>query len=268
MRHHSPITNHQSLLTSPFFLACFFAVFCFSIGTVEAETRIKQGQIEQAVRTAVLSSDATESEQVEVHVKRWRDTVVDGDGSVVLKGIPATKKPLRGTVPFKIEAWRHGEVVRRWMVTADVRLFEHVAVSLRRLKRHHVVTAEDVAFQRRDVTDISGGFFTGEIAEAAETDKKAEQRAAVKREELIGKRMKKTVGIGRIISRKDVEEPPIILRGSSVTILAQMGGLTVRTTGKALEDGWLGERIKVRNEASKARLVAEVVDERTVRTRF
>ncbi|MCK5527599.1 MAG: flagellar basal body P-ring formation protein FlgA, partial [Candidatus Latescibacteria bacterium] len=94
------------------------------------------------------------------------------------------------------------------------------------------------------------------------------QRATVKREELIGKRMTKTVGIGRIVSRKDVEERPIIIRGSRVTILAEMGGLTVQATGKALEDGWRGKRIKVRNEASKKRLVAEVVDERTVRTAF
>ncbi len=268
MRHHSLITNHQSPITGSFVLSFVLLVLCFPTGVAWAETKIEQARIEQAVRTVVLASDDRTSEQVEVHVRRWRDTVVDGKGSVVLKGTPATKKPLRGTVPFKIEAWRDGKVVRRWMVTAQVRIFEQVAVSLRRLERHHVIAAEDVAFQRRDVTDLSGEIFTAEIAEGAETGENVEQRSAVKRGALIGKRMTKTVGIGRIISRKDVEEPPAILRGRTVPILAEMGGLTVRATGKALEDGWPGERIKVRNEASKKRLMAEVVDERTVRTRF
>ena len=263
--HHSPVTNHHSPITGSFVLSFVLLVLCFPAGVAWAETKIDQGRIEQAVRTVVLASGDRTSEQVEVHVRRWRAAVIDADGSVVLKGTPATKKPLRGTVPFKIEAWRNGEVVRRWMVTADVRIFERVAVALRRLERHRVIGPGDVAFQRRDVTGLSGGIFA---AESAETGQNGEQRATVKREELIGKRMTKTVGIGRIVSRKDVEERPIIIRGSRVTILAEMGGLTVQATGKALEDGWRGKRIKVRNEASKKRLVAEVVDERTVRTAF
>ncbi|NNE63328.1 MAG: flagellar basal body P-ring formation protein FlgA, partial [Gammaproteobacteria bacterium] len=56
-----------------------------------------------------------------------------------------------------------------------------------------------------------------------------------------------------------VEKPRIISRGQRVTILARVGGMEVRTSGKALAHGAAGERIAVQNIKSRQKLEGTVL---------
>jgi flagella basal body P-ring formation protein FlgA len=55
-----------------------------------------------------------------------------------------------------------------------------------------------------------------------------------------------------------LKQPVVIKRGDQTVITAGSGGLRVRMTGKALEDGVLGEQIRVQNLSSKRTIQGEV----------
>jgi flagella basal body P-ring formation protein FlgA len=87
---------------------------------------------------------------------------------------------------------------------------------------------------------------------------------ASKGSQALGRSLKKNLSQGEAIVLNLLVEIPIIERGKRVTILVQSAGITVRAKGEALENGALGQTIKVRNLASKAVLTAVVVTMDTV----
>ncbi|MDR1979446.1 MAG: flagellar basal body P-ring formation chaperone FlgA [Synergistaceae bacterium] len=82
--------------------------------------------------------------------------------------------------------------------------------------------------------------------------------------ETVGRSLRKNLSQGEAVPLSLLVNVPVIERGKSVTILVRSAGLTVKTKGEALEDGSLGDSIKVRNVASKAVLTAVVVADDTV----
>ncbi|MDR2137131.1 MAG: flagellar basal body P-ring formation chaperone FlgA, partial [Synergistaceae bacterium] len=65
--------------------------------------------------------------------------------------------------------------------------------------------------------------------------------------EVAGRALKKNIAQGETIPLNSVADVPIINRGKIVTIVAQNAGLRVEARGEALEDGALGDSIRVRN---------------------
>ena len=61
-----------------------------------------------------------------------------------------------------------------------------------------------------------------------------------------------------------LKKPVVIKRGDQTVITAGSGGLLVRMSGKALEDGVLGEQIRVQNLTSKRTIQGEVQSDGSV----
>jgi flagella basal body P-ring formation protein FlgA len=79
--------------------------------------------------------------------------------------------------------------------------------------------------------------------------------------EVLGRSLKKNLSQGETIPLNSVADVPIINRGKTVTITANNAGLRVEARGEALENGVLGDSIRVRNIASKVVIRAVVVAE-------
>ncbi|MGE5554156.1 MAG: flagellar basal body P-ring formation chaperone FlgA [Betaproteobacteria bacterium] len=69
-------------------------------------------------------------------------------------------------------------------------------------------------------------------------------------EEAEGKQVARSVPTGTPLSRTDVMVPVVIRRGDRVTLCAETGGLILTAQGLALEEGGIGEVIKVQNAQS------------------
>lgn len=74
----------------------------------------------------------------------------------------------------------------------------------------------------------------------------------------IGQQLKRPLSSGMAVAAGMLDTPRMVRRDERVTILAEEGGLEVRMAGQALEDGALGQPIKVRNLVSK-RIVGGVI---------
>ncbi len=69
--------------------------------------------------------------------------------------------------------------------------------------------------------------------------------------QLIGQEAKKTLYQNKPILLRDVGSMTMIKRNDTVTMEFKQGGMTLQTIGRAMDDGGIGDTIKVMNEQSK-----------------
>lgn len=81
---------------------------------------------------------------------------------------------------------------------------------------------------------------------------------------LVGQQTTRALTAGQPINRLHVRAVPLVARESAVTVLYERGSVTLSGRADALEDGQLGQSIRVRNPASRTTLVAIVSGPGTV----
>lgn len=121
-----------------------------------------------------------------------------------------------------------------WTLYVPVKssLFGQVVVAAQPLTRNHVMQAEDMKLEDRDLAQLHSGYFTDS-------------------EKLIGMKVTRTVALNATLNPALVKEPLAVKRGQRVSLVANTSGIEVSMVGEAMADGVTGERIQVRNLSSK-----------------
>ena len=86
-------------------------------------------------------------------------------------------------------------------------------------------------------------------------------------EEAVGLAARSTLYKGRPIRAEQLGPPIVVRRNSFVTLEFRRGALTLRTEGRALDDGGVGDRIRIMNLESRRTIFGVVVGEQTVEVR-
>jgi flagella basal body P-ring formation protein FlgA len=128
---------------------------------------------------------------------------------------------------------------------ASVRVFDQVVVAGRFLDKGTILSAADFRLERRDLSQLSGGYETAPAA-------------------LIGKQLRGALTAGAVIPPQAVKIIPAIRKGAVVKLVVRQGGMEITSSGIALSDAGLGERVQVRNEASKRVVEGTVIDNHRV----
>lgn len=76
------------------------------------------------------------------------------------------------------------------------------------------------------------------------------------------------VGVGAVLSWRDVVRRALVQRGSRVEVVAGSGALTITMKGLAMQSGVLGETILVRNPESRRDFSAVIIAENQARVAF
>jgi flagella basal body P-ring formation protein FlgA len=87
-------------------------------------------------------------------------------------------------------------------------------------------------------------------------------------DQAIGMRALRNIRPGQTLTTRMVENPPAVRKGAPVTIVAENKILRVTTLGEALEDGWPGDRIRVRNVQSGKEITCKVQGSKHVSVTF
>jgi len=156
------------------------------------------------------------------------------------------QETLLGRTVFLITVKRDGEKAASRWVTAEIAVIRRVVVPVHPLKKLQPIEQRDVTIHAVRLT-------------------RPGEHYAVKPEELIGKRMVRSINTGTPVTLDMVEEAPVIRQGDRVTLVVQVGGLRIVTTGRAKEDGFQGRQVAVVNLDSQKIVYGEVVDPSTVR---
>jgi flagella basal body P-ring formation protein FlgA len=117
-----------------------------------------------------------------------------------------------------------------------------VAVAVRPIARGEVITAADVEMQ-----SLEGAPTTG-------------RRSAVNSlEQLVGMEAKQAIQIGDVIFTDHLQAPMLVKRGEEISVVSQTGGIRVRTTARARQDGARGQLVQVETLETKERYDVRVV---------
>ncbi|MBU1437009.1 MAG: flagellar basal body P-ring formation protein FlgA [Gammaproteobacteria bacterium] len=103
---------------------------------------------------------------------------------------------------------------------------------------------------------VAGSYLSSDMLTQTETDLSQSRGAVVADLELIiGARTKRTLNVGQILTQNDL---CLVCKGDVVTIAGVSNGLSVTTRATALQDGGLGDDVKVQNLQSKRVVTAQI----------
>jgi len=155
------------------------------------------------------------------------------------------KQPLG---PFTVEATisHQGEVIEKGQVRLRISKFEEVLVARDPLGRHELLSADQFELKRMDVTSLR-------------------EQPVTSPDQIDEQRSRRNLRRGTILTTGAIEPVPDIEVGGEVTIFCQDTWGIITVPGKALQDGWSGDRIRVKNLASNKIVEAVVTDDGRVK---
>lgn len=165
-----------------------------------------------------------------------------------------TSGPAVGRVQVRVIASAPHKPMYDVAVLLDVRHFDRVVMTTKAIDRGHVLTATDLYADRCDVTELSD--------------------YCSRPSELIGATARRSVRALLPLRMCDVEGAVhseggiLIKRRDHVKMVARVGSLSVAATGEALQEGRLGETIRLRNTESNATVQGRVVSPGEVEISF
>ncbi len=157
---------------------------------------------------------------------------------------PRVLSSRRFSLIFRVD----GKAAKNISVSTTLEALAEVATTTGDLRRGIILSEEHIALAERDLNRLRAPCFDSN--------------------ELLGKRLKRSLRKGEVFERSAVAFPPMIKRGEVVTITAQKGILTVTAKGMAQQNGNTGDTIRVRNISSKKDLVCKVTGPVAVTVEF
>ena len=159
-----------------------------------------------------------------------------GELAYRLEGDTTTLKP--GLNTFRLGIMVDGAVFTTVPVTVRLTIEAPVYVSTQQLNRYEDLTSDVVRREVRELT--TGNEWLGELT--------AERY-----------RVTRDLPAGRVLFARDLEEKPLVTKGSIIRLILQSGSIQLELQAQAEADGWLNQEIIVTNLSSNRRLTATVI---------
>jgi flagella basal body P-ring formation protein FlgA len=134
----------------------------------------------------------------------------------------------------------NGTIKWTLFVPVTVKVMAEIVVSKNNLPRGSIINPEDIAIERRDISRLHRGYL--ENKEAA-----------------VGKKLRQRVRQNQVLTPSQLIEPLSVKRNNRVLIQASNETVQVRMIGKALQNGSLGQIIRVKNESSNREIDAKII---------
>lgn len=191
----------------------------------------------------------TDRNSIEFAAMPMKLTIPDGEVSFRIEKGPQTKIRLSQYTSIPIQIILNGKTYRTLILSLKVKSLKKVVVAKKAIPKGKHLSEADILMEERDIISVLSS-------------------ALVLKSDVYGKRAKRRISQGEILTKEIIETPPKILRGDKVTILVELPHLFVTTLGQAKEDGREGEIIRVENVSSKKIITAEVINENLVRVKL
>lgn len=186
------------------------------------------------------------------------EIIVESDRSPADKVLPANDEDIRfevsqidvnkdrGNVQLIVRIFIKDKQYLKISVFFNIRVYEDVVTSNRKIDRHDILTADDLVIKKVETTKLVNLTFDSV-------------------EDLVGKRAIRPIPANTPITAEIVDNPPAIKKGDFIKLLIQTGNLHVVAKGVAKEDGYLGKVIRVKSIDSNKELYGKVEDLSTVK---
>ncbi len=149
-------------------------------------------------------------------------------------------------------------------------VFEAVMVAPSKANPVHKLSVSGMIQQMVDVPVVRAAMKTGDIIGSSDIDwieipeKTITGDVVLDADSLIGKTPARMLLASKQIRLRDVTSPQLVDRGEEITIQYKDGPVQLTIKGKALQNGAMGDVIRVLNVASNRSVMAQVTDDKVV----
>lgn len=220
-------------------LAIFLAALS---GATQAAGLYSHLQLKQDLTKALARNyQAVPHERIDISVGNLDSRLRLAQCPVPVEFTPQDPTGLGGNISVKAECAGASGSAIKWAVhlPAQVMIYQQVPVAIRDIARGQRLSEEHLSSATVNVSTIRQGY-------------------AADIQAVIGREAKRNIGKGEVFRTAVLDAPTSVRRGEVVSIESIVGGIKVSSTGTAMTDGRLGQKIRVRNESS-ARIVTGVV---------
>lgn len=201
--------------------------------------------LDRAISEMIIQYYDLDTARVEIEMRRNRLETATGKYDR-LEIEPMTKSDPRGLMPFMVQLFNNGSLVERRQVRVKIAWYQESLVAAERITMHDIITPEQYSLQRVEVTSLT-------------------DRPLTSAGDLDGKRARKNIRRGQILTAGLIETIPDIQTGDAVAIEYINNLLEITARGVALETGNIGDVIRVKNAGSNKIIACTIVDDETVR---
>jgi flagellar basal body P-ring formation protein FlgA len=158
-------------------------------------------------------------------------------GDLQWEVIPSTPEII-GSNRFSLIGRVNNQVVKNFSVLGNLEVLAPVAVAVANLRRDDIITETQVQMETQDISTIKD--------------------PCLQKDQVIGKKVLRSMKAGSVIDLASIEFPPMIKKGAFVKIFYQKNGLELTATGIAKTDGKQDQIIKVKNASSDKEIFCRV----------
>lgn len=164
-------------------------------------------------------------------------------GELQIKVTPHYPEVKPGRVQMDVTILQRGEQKLTFPVYLNVQLVQRVVMARRSLSTGEILIEDNTLIDRRPVDA---------------------QTKAASPDQLMGKRLKRPISAGQVLTLADILEEPVapksvaIKARQPIKIMVRAGGLLVGVNGESMQDGKVGDVIVVRYVESKKQLSGRV----------
>ena len=201
-----------------------------------------------ATRHSLSEIQLVAEEHVRTHLQNdGSDVIVESNKLDPRLNLASCSSPLTASMPYAAKL-SHSIIVsvscndeQAWSLHVPVRIkvYKEIAVARQPMARGAILNENSITMQRREISRLGGGYILDKT-------------------KATGLVTQRPLQLGQALLSNYLKAPTVIKRGQKITLLAKLDNFEVRSTGEALMDGAVGERIKAKNRRSR-RVVEGIV---------
>ncbi|MCC6933924.1 MAG: flagellar basal body P-ring formation protein FlgA [Deltaproteobacteria bacterium] len=205
--------------------------------SVERQGRqVGKSEVLQATRELFSKDDALD---VLVREVQWNNNQVIPVGNTQIQ-VVRLGQTSNGKIPLRVDVLVNDTSAARFLATAIADDWREIPVPRRSVERGRLVQAEDIQLVRLNVN-------------------KEPEDIILNVANVVGYRAKGNLMAGEPIKSTNLDIPPVVTKGSAVTMVYKKDGLIASAQGQAIVDGHTGGLVQVKNVKSQKLVKAKVI---------
>jgi flagella basal body P-ring formation protein FlgA len=200
---------------------------------------VSRNQLEEIFRRFVLEDSPWASDKVRFERIQAPQGIALPEGELSWKVAGRGSRRHSGNIPTVVCFSVDGKEIRKVPVSGRVIISQSIVKAAGRIRSGRIIGPEDVV-----------------LAEDGHHKSPADVFSHI--DAVIGKKARRNIRSGEPITGRMIEDPPVVKKGNRVLLKAENASIKVTALGRVLQDGRVGDQVRVLNTTSGREVLAVV----------
>jgi flagellar basal body P-ring formation protein FlgA len=198
------------------------------------------------VTESIIAKGASKDIKVKINEIRPEDVVAGNEQNLTgeLDALEIDKKSGRFTALLITKD--NGRNLAPFKISGNYDEMMEVPMLKRQVKSDDVILSEDIYFDKQPARKLRDNVITDNV-------------------DLVGKSPKRLISANRPIRKEEISLPFVMTKNKQITIMYKTTNIEIKTLGEAMENGAVGDIIKVKNLTSKQVISGKIESSEVVR---